>query len=75
MHIIAILFFLAALSLAIGVIFASLADYKDKIVDALLGRHLGAHGGVVLVSNHPSEACAVGMSAAANEDFSLPLAA
>lgn len=75
MHIVAILLFLATLSLAIGVIFASLADYKDKIIDALLGRNLGSHGGVVLVSNQSSEARAVGMSAAANEDFSLPLAA
>ncbi len=75
MHILATLLFLAVLSLAIGVIFTSVVDYKDQIVDALLGKNIGSLGNAVLVSNKPAVARALTVSATANENFRLPLAA
>lgn len=75
MHIIATLLFLAALLLAVSVIVTTVIDHKDRIVAALFGRNHGSVVDITAVSNRPGKVCAIGVSAVANEDFRLPLAA
>ena len=75
MHIIGTMFFLTVLVLTIGLIYATIIEYKDKIIGALLGRDISAREHAVSVSFRARNHRISQMRPASNEDFTLPLAA
>jgi hypothetical protein len=75
MHIIGTVFFLTVLALTIGLIYATIIEYKDKMIGALLGRDISAQEHAVSVSYRARNHRIPQMRPASNEDFMLPLAA
>lgn len=75
MHILGIMFFLAVLAVAIGVIFTVIVEYQERIVDALMGSSVESHDQIVVIKLQPSTAQTLRVKSASNEDFSLALAA
>jgi hypothetical protein len=75
MHIIGTMFFLTVLVLTFGLIYATIIEYKDKVIGALLGRDISAQEHAVSVSYWARNHRIPQMRPASNEDFTLPLAA
>lgn len=75
MHLIDTMFFLTVLALTIGLIYATIIEYKDKIIGALLGRDISAQEHAVSVGYRARNHRIPQMRPASNEDFTLPLAA
>lgn len=75
MHILGIMFFLAVLAVAIGVIFTMIVEYQERIVDALMGSSMSSHAEIVVIKLQPTKPRTGRVKPASNEDFNLALAA